>query len=67
LKEIEQQLTEKRIEFEELRERRHKQFRTGFELIAMHVKKIYRLITNGGDADLETIDALDPFSEGILF
>ena len=31
------------------------------------MKQIYRLITNGGDADLETIDQLDPFSEGVLF
>mmetsp|Transcript_38745 Transcript_38745/g.37086 ORF Transcript_38745/g.37086 Transcript_38745/m.37086 type:complete len:145 (+) Transcript_38745:1687-2121(+) len=28
---------------------------------------MYRLITNGGDAELETLDALDPFSEGIQF
>ena len=25
------------------------------------------MITNGGDADLETIDQLDPFSEGVMF
>ena len=31
------------------------------------MKQIYRLITAGGDADLETIDQLDPFSEGVLF
>lgn len=28
---------------------------------------MYRLITNGGDAELEMKDTLDPFSEGILF
>jgi len=28
---------------------------------------MYQLITNGGDAELEIIDALDPFSEGINF
>ena len=57
----------RRAEHDELKERRHKQFKEGFELIANHVKQIYRLITNGGDADLETIDQLDPFSEGVLF
>jgi structural maintenance of chromosome 4 len=41
---------------EELKIARHTQFRAGFDLIAKHVKQIYRLITNGGDADLETID-----------
>ena len=46
----------RRTEYDELKERRHKQFKEGFELIANHVKQIYRLITNGGDADLETID-----------
>jgi structural maintenance of chromosome 4 len=46
---------------------RHDEFKQGFQLIAMHVKQIFRLITAGGDAELETIDALDPFSEGVLF
>lgn len=50
-----------------LKQKRHKQFKQGFDLISGHVKQIYRLITNGGDADLETIDQLDPFSEGVLF
>ena len=28
---------------------------------------MYRHITNGGDAELEIKDSLDPFSEGILY
>lgn len=28
---------------------------------------MYRLITNGGDAELEIKDSLDPFAEGVLF
>ncbi len=28
---------------------------------------MYRLITNGGDAELEIKDTLDPFAEGVLF
>ena len=39
----------------------------GFKFIAHHLKAMYRLITNGGDAELEIKDTLDPFSEGILF
>ena len=39
----------------------------GFQQIGNKLKEMYRLITNGGDAELETIDSLDPFSEGILF
>ena len=39
----------------------------GFKFIAHHLKAMYRLITNGGDAELEIKDTLDPFSEGIPF
>ncbi len=52
---------------ENLKLDRKTKFKQGFDQIAKHVKQIYRLITNGGDADLETIDQLDPFSEGVLF
>lgn len=31
------------------------------------MKEIYRFITRGGDAELDLVDALDPFSEGISF
>lgn len=57
----------RREEYETHRHNRHNEFKEGFQLIAKHVKQIYRLITNGGDADLETIDQLDPFSEGVMF
>jgi len=39
-----------------LKKKRHDEFKEGFAIIANHVKAIFRLITNGGDADLETID-----------
>ena len=39
----------------------------GFNIISTKLKEMYRLITNGGDAELEALDALDPFSEGIQF
>lgn len=30
-------------------------------------KFVYQMITLGGDAELELVDSLDPFSEGIVF
>ncbi|UXI16603.1 hypothetical protein NH340_JMT02546 [Sarcoptes scabiei] len=51
----------------ETKHRRFKEFRQGFLLIARKLKELYRTITLGGDADLEFVDSLDPFSEGINF
>lgn len=51
----------------ETKNRRLKEFKTGFIIIARKLKELYRTITLGGDADLEFIDSLDPFSEGINF
>ncbi len=28
---------------------------------------LFKLLTNGGDAELELIDSFDPFSEGVVF
>ena len=67
LRNVEERLAEKRQTHDSLRQKRCDEFKSGFQLIADHVKQIYRLITNGGDAELETIDQLDPFSEGVMF
>ena len=67
LKALEQALLDHRHKHDQLKSARHQQFKSGFDSIAKNVKAIYRLITNGGDADLETIDQLDPFAEGVLF
>jgi structural maintenance of chromosome 4 len=64
---LEENLGMRKQELDNLRQKRLEEFKEGFSLIAKHVKEIYRLITNGGDADLETIDQLDPFSEGVMF
>ena len=40
---------------------------SGLTFIAKEVKEMYQLITNGGDAELEIKDNLDPFAEGILY
>ncbi|KAI0982114.1 hypothetical protein GJ496_007060 [Pomphorhynchus laevis] len=50
-----------------VRKKRDEEFGDAFKLIAHAVKSIYRELTFGGDADLESVDSLDPFSEGIEF
>ncbi len=56
-----------RCEYENLRKRRHDEFMNGFRQISLRLKELYQLITMGGNAELELVDSLDPFSEGILF
>jgi len=67
LRECEQFIKEKREEFNRLKKFRHDEFMKGFKLISNSVKEMYRLITCGGDAELEIKDTLDPFAEGVLF
>ncbi|KAA8499969.1 Structural maintenance of chromosomes protein 4 [Porphyridium purpureum] len=52
---------------EHLRKERLDKFMAGFVRISTELKKMYQMITLGGDAELELVDTLDPFSEGILF
>lgn len=52
-----------RREHEELRKRRLDEFMTGFNAISLRLKEMYQMITLGGDAELELVDSLDPFSE----
>ena len=40
---------------------------TGFSSITLRLKEMYQMLTLGGDAELELVDSLDPFSEGIVF
>jgi structural maintenance of chromosome 4 len=51
----------------DLKKKRHDEFIEGFKFISQKVKEMYRLITNGGDAELEIKDTLDPFAEGVLY
>ena len=67
LKECEARIQLSKEQLNKLKRKRHDEFMEGFKFIADRVKDMYRLITNGGDAELEVKDALDPFSEGILF
>jgi len=52
---------------EELRRLRLEGFMEGFGTISLRLKEMYQMITMGGNAELELVDSLDPFSEGILF
>jgi len=52
---------------EELRRLRLQGFMEGFSTISLRLKEMYQMITMGGNAELELVDSLDPFSEGILF
>uniref|UniRef100_A0A7S2GR65 Structural maintenance of chromosomes protein 4 n=1 Tax=Octactis speculum TaxID=3111310 RepID=A0A7S2GR65_9STRA len=61
------QRDEAREAYEELRRKRLEEFMAGFGEITMKLKEMYQMITLGGDAELELVDSLDPFSEGIVF
>jgi structural maintenance of chromosome 4 len=50
-----------------LRKERFESFMHGFGIISAKLKEMYQTITLGGNAELELVDSLDPFSEGILF
>ena len=50
-----------------LRKRRLEEFMAGFNTISLRLKEMYQMITLGGDAELELVDSLDPFAEGIVF
>ncbi|KAL7276282.1 Structural maintenance of chromosomes protein 4 [Rhizina undulata] len=52
---------------DDLRKRRLDEFMAGFSAISLRLKEMYQMITMGGNAELELVDSLDPFSEGILF
>lgn len=56
-----------RRQLEQLRQTRLEEFMEAFSVISMKLKEMYQMITLGGDAELELVDTLDPFSEGICF
>ena len=58
---------EQRKHHEDARKRRLHEFMEGFTIISHKLKEMYQMITLGGDAELELVDSLDPFSEGIIF
>lgn len=53
--------------FEDVRKKRFNEFMRGFGVITRRLKEMYRMITQGGDAELELVDSMDPFNEGVSF
>ncbi|KAF9433475.1 hypothetical protein BGZ76_009410 [Entomortierella beljakovae] len=67
LEEITARREEAKKAYDELRKRRLDEFMAGFQVISLRLKEMYQMITLGGNAELELVDSLDPFSEGIIF
>ncbi|KAL0377550.1 UNVERIFIED_CONTAM: Structural maintenance of chromosomes protein 4 [Sesamum radiatum] len=64
---ITQQRDDVKKQYDEWRKRRLDEFMAGFNTISLKLKEMYQMITLGGDAELELVDSLDPFSEGVVF
>ncbi|KAH8269369.1 hypothetical protein KR018_008395, partial [Drosophila ironensis] len=67
LEDITSKRNEMRDKYEEVRKRRYKEFMDGFCIITRKLKEMYQMITLGGDAELELVDSMDPFTEGVNF
>lgn len=67
LEEIINKRNEMRKLFDNMRQQRREEFLTGYNIIKLKLKEMYQMITLGGDADFEMVDAYDPFTEGIQF
>ena len=67
LEEITKKKDIQRKNHEQLRRMRLNEFMEGYGIITGKLKETYQLITLGGDAELELVDSLDPFTEGIIF
>lgn len=67
LEEITTARDETKAGMDALRKKRLDEFTIGFSQISLKLKEMYQMITLGGNAELELVDSLDPFSEGITF
>ncbi|KIY43282.1 RecF/RecN/SMC protein [Fistulina hepatica ATCC 64428] len=67
LEETTARMHEQKEEYEALRKRRLDEFMQGFNAISGKLKEMYQTITLGGNAELELVDSMNPFSEGIIF
>ena len=67
LEEINSNRHQKRCLLEDLRRDRLQAFMKGFSSISLKLKEMYQMMTLGGDAELELVDSMDPFSEGVVF
>ncbi|PRQ27015.1 putative structural maintenance of chromosomes protein [Rosa chinensis] len=67
LNRVTQQRDDIKRQYNEWRKKRLDEFMAGFNAISLKLKEMYQMITLGGDAELELVDSLDPFSEGVVF
>ncbi|CAK9223237.1 unnamed protein product [Sphagnum troendelagicum] len=67
LNEVTQTLDDLKRNHDHLCKQRLDEFMAGFNSISMKLKEMYQMITLGGDAELELVDSLDPFAEGVVF
>lgn len=67
LEDITKKRNEMRHLYDEVRKRRHNEFKEGFNIITRKLREMYQMITQGGDAELELVDSMDPFTEGVSF
>ncbi|PPQ96365.1 hypothetical protein CVT26_004967 [Gymnopilus dilepis] len=56
-----------KAKYDGLTKQRLDEFMSGFNQISLKLKEMYQMITLGGNAELELVDSMDPFSEGIIF
>lgn len=63
---VESKLEKLKIELENLSSERLSKFMDGFNNINRNIKEIFNLITFGGNAELDLIDYLNPFRDGIV-
>merc|ERR1711902_177230 len=67
LDEMTKKKEEQRKHHDDLRKQRLNDFMEGFAIITGKLKEMYQMITLGGDAELELVDSLDPFTWGVQF
>lgn len=67
LEDVTAKRNEMRQTYDDVRKLRFSEFMSGFNIITKKLKEMYRMITLGGDAELELVDSMDPFNEGIVF
>ena len=60
------QLSAMKSSLEELKNERLSMFLDGYNSINRNIKEIFSLITFGGNAELDLLDYLNPFAEGIV-
>lgn len=67
LEDITTKRNEMRKLYEDIKKRRYTEFMQGFNIITYKLKEMYQMITQGGNAELDLVDTMDPFSEGVMF